>query len=190
MKSTKSALAFLGGVVAIVGCSHLASDGGKQTDTHVLTLRHEGYPSNPNQTQHAYRRVRWWLKEGNKPAFGMKVKSNDWIEWHNTNEPLFAIAVPHAEEWKPGPGLSFMSIPNLGTWPAVATTNGHLRLQFTPNSNTTRYINYRIAIAPASEVYAMQAPQSNFCDVDIIQTIIDFGGGFTNPVARSAGSSQ
>jgi hypothetical protein len=183
MKTTRTAFASLGTVLMIVGCSHLGSDGGKLTDTHVLTLKH-GSTSDPNQSQHRYRRIEWWLNEGTHAGFGLNVKSNDWIEWHNPKEPCFAIAVPRPDDWKPASGFSWLNIPNLGTWPAVATTNGRVRLQFRPNENTTHKILYRIAIAPGSDVYAMEAPQSNYCDVDIISDTIVWGGGFTNPVLR------
>src|SRR5205823_5439834 len=148
-----------GAVLAIVGCAHFGSEDGKATDTHYLTLRHSGFPPNPNEAAHAYRHMEWWLNEGSKPGFGIHVRSNEWVEWHNPNpkERNFAIAVRHANLWKPEDGLKWLSIPNLGTWPAVATTNGRVRLQFTPDADTkSGPINYRIAIPPASEISAME----------------------------------
>jgi hypothetical protein len=156
MKTTGLALALGGAVLAIAGCTHLCSEGGKQADTRYLILEHQGLPPNPHQSEHGYRDIHWSLKESGKP-------------------------VPHAEYWNPGDGLTWMSIPNLGTWPAVATTNGRVRLQFTPKADTKAgHFNYRIAIAPESEIYAMVAPQSNYCDVDILEETVVFGGGFTN----------
>ena len=181
------AVLLIGAGIVIAGCARLGSSGGKQGDTHVLTLKHLGYPSNPNQAKHAYRHIKWWLNEGGSAGFGLKVGANEWIEWHSLNEPNFAIAVRNTNLWKPGAGLSWINIPNLGTWPAVATTNGCVRLQFAPEAGTKAgHINYRIAIPPLAEIFAMQAPQSNYCDVDILETTVDFGGAFTNQMSGAS----
>jgi hypothetical protein len=94
MKTTRLALALGGAVLAIAGCAHLGSEGGKQADTRYLTLEHQGLPPNPHQAEHGYRDIHWSLKESGKPGFGIHVKSNEWVEWHNPNpkERNFAIA--------------------------------------------------------------------------------------------------
>jgi hypothetical protein len=187
MKTTSTALVCFGAAAVIVGCAHLGSDGGKLTGVHQLTLTHKGYPENPQQNEHDFRQITWRLKKGNGPGFGIHVRSNDWVEWHNPNEPNFAIAVRQTNYWKPPEGVSWLSIPNLGTWPAVATTNGYVRLQFTPDSDTKPgHFNYRIAIPPPSEIYAMVAPQSNYCNVDIVEETIIWGGAFTNPISGAS----